>query len=496
MGPSQYPYIQPNPYQLQAIKHASGKKFIFGGNRSGKTFMIGYILALLAEGKYKIRNNPLKTSYIVWVSCLDYQMIKQTIIPTLEKTIPAAWLKVQQYRNEFRIYNPHTKIEIKGYFKSADSGRLKYQSASVDLIFLDEEHPFCVYKECMARTVDTKGQIITTMTPLLGMTWIYNFSRTHFHITMPTAANESLDEEEVKEFRNAYTDEKEIKMRLDGEFIDISGLKFLNSEDLQFLNDWIGTPIGTYSLIGDVMTPDENGPITIFDEPREGERYVIGMDIATGIGRDFTVATIYKAGKSLVEVLRYRSNFISVPESARIIYQLGRKYNDAWYMVEMNGVGIALKQCLEQQYSYYKVPLQINQNTWDFKTVYGYQETGKSRDELLNKARLLIQQRKLWIKSEISVQEWGAFQFIPKKKRYDHLDEFNDDCIFSDALAAQLWDYVAHEDPEPIKKGVPRRITFDEDDEFRASEGFDTIAVANTHERIFDITKTGVDSND
>ena len=55
-------------------------------------------------------------------------------------------------------------------FKSFDQGRKKFQGTAKELIWLDEECPMDVYGECLIRTATTRGIVITTFTPLSGLT--------------------------------------------------------------------------------------------------------------------------------------------------------------------------------------------------------------------------------------------------------------------------------------------------------------------------------------
>jgi phage terminase large subunit-like protein len=54
-------------------------------------------------------------------------------------------------------------------FKSYDQGRRVFQGTAKELIWLDEEAPADVYGECLIRTATTRGIVITTFTPLLGI---------------------------------------------------------------------------------------------------------------------------------------------------------------------------------------------------------------------------------------------------------------------------------------------------------------------------------------
>lgn len=54
-------------------------------------------------------------------------------------------------------------------FKSYDQGRRVFQGTAKHLIWLDEECPPEVYGECLIRLATTRGIMLTTFTPLLGL---------------------------------------------------------------------------------------------------------------------------------------------------------------------------------------------------------------------------------------------------------------------------------------------------------------------------------------
>jgi phage terminase large subunit-like protein len=55
-------------------------------------------------------------------------------------------------------------------FKSYDQGRKKFQGTAKHVVWLDEEPPLDVYTECITRTMTVNGHILSTFTPLEGMT--------------------------------------------------------------------------------------------------------------------------------------------------------------------------------------------------------------------------------------------------------------------------------------------------------------------------------------
>jgi phage terminase large subunit-like protein len=75
--------------------------------------------------------------------------------------------------DQIRIKNVFGGISTIG-FKSCDQGREKFQGSSLDFVWFDEEPPRDVYDECRMRVLDKKGDIFGTMTPLKGLTFIYD----------------------------------------------------------------------------------------------------------------------------------------------------------------------------------------------------------------------------------------------------------------------------------------------------------------------------------
>lgn len=54
-------------------------------------------------------------------------------------------------------------------FRSYDQGRKAFQGTERDVVWLDEEPPRDVYDECLLRTMTTGGIVLSTFTPLNGL---------------------------------------------------------------------------------------------------------------------------------------------------------------------------------------------------------------------------------------------------------------------------------------------------------------------------------------
>jgi len=428
--------ISPNKYQQAFIMDNGAEKFAFGGNRSGKTLTLIYIIFLMACGLYTPRGKKPKKKYNIWLSSLDANMTKQVIVPLLRKIIPSAWLKINENRNWAKI-NSSFGISIKIDFKSADSGREKYQGASVDLVGLDEEHPEDIYKECLMRILDCGGQILTMMTPLMGMTWIYDYSRRHFNITLPTTANPILKQADIDMLTAGFT-EKEKRMRLLGEFVDLNGSAFLDADDRNYVERCVDRPLTRFAWNenDNKFVQDETGEYLIFRRPEKaGKVFIVSCDPATGSGQDYTVIDVWANDEKLEHIAQFRSNTTKLPQIPKIIKNIAETYNNAVVNIDRTGgTGEGVLQGLIEM-GYYNISGRENMEKFTTHDKVGFTFTTHNRNIATIELRKRIQNRTIVLRSKQGYQELSLYRYDLKKGGYDHPRQSNDDCIMSAVIA-------------------------------------------------------------
>lgn len=116
---------------------------------------------------------------------------------------------------------------------SYDQDLDKFAGTSRDFIHYDEEPPKDIYIECKARLIDRKGSSWMTMTPVEGMTWIYDDiyepgilgDSGIAVIEVDMAENPHLDKEEIDNFLDGL-DEDERLARGKGKFVQMGGLVY------------------------------------------------------------------------------------------------------------------------------------------------------------------------------------------------------------------------------------------------------------------------------
>jgi phage terminase large subunit-like protein len=169
--------------------------FYIGANRSGKSDAGAAAGANLARFGYDYtpgREGSDMSSKIRatsgWVSAIDFPTGRDTIQPkyfdngfTPPGATHAPFIPEREIA-DWRVSDQILKLKngsIIG-FKSADSGRTKYQGAEKDWIHFDEEHPEPIYDEAIIRVGANPLHIFTTCTLLPpegtvgGVTWIYS----------------------------------------------------------------------------------------------------------------------------------------------------------------------------------------------------------------------------------------------------------------------------------------------------------------------------------
>lgn len=233
--PNVYGYV---PHIKQRPFHASdaqGRLYI-GGNRSGKTTggICEDIFWLTGKHPYRITPPPPVRGRIVGVDFLDG--VEKVLRPELARWMPLSELKGGSWQTAYSKELRTLTLENGSFveFMSYDQDLDKFAGTSRHFVHFDEEPPEDIFTENKARLIDTGGSWWMTMTPVEGMTWIYD----DIYIlgkTNPTAGikvievdmrdNPHLNSGEVDKFLSGLSaDEREARGR--GKFVQVGGLVF------------------------------------------------------------------------------------------------------------------------------------------------------------------------------------------------------------------------------------------------------------------------------
>lgn len=191
-------FYRPHPKQLEFHNLIATEKMLRAGNQVGKTFCCAAQLAMDAlclypdwyTGRRFDKKLPIERAheFLAWVACTtstatrDAGQLKlwgdcsqadglgQGLIPldSILSTVSARGVANFLDGGTVRRETGGTAIIRQ---KTFEMDRKQFQGESVDEIWLDEDSgDDVIYGECLARLTATKGQIISSMTPVLGRT--------------------------------------------------------------------------------------------------------------------------------------------------------------------------------------------------------------------------------------------------------------------------------------------------------------------------------------
>lgn len=221
--------------QLEFHKCLKRNRWVFGGNRTGKTECGAAEAAWLLRGNHPYRK--VRGAVVGWAVSVSYGAGREVAQKKLLSYLNSEWLasvgmlKGSRSGTDGGIVDYIAVKNVFGtlsyvYFKSCEAGREKFQGSSLDFVWFDEEPPEDIYEECRMRVFDRKGDIFGTMTPLKGMTFVYdkiylnsvNDDET-WCVFMEWADNPYLSPDEIKRLSAALSPDA-LKSRRYGCFAD------------------------------------------------------------------------------------------------------------------------------------------------------------------------------------------------------------------------------------------------------------------------------------
>ena len=276
--------------QLDFHKCNKKNRWVFGGNRSGKTECGAVETVWLATGTHPFKEN--KKNISCWVVSLSSQVqrdVAQSKILYYLNPDLIVDIVMSQGKKEAPYLGVIDTIIVKNAmggtskigFKSCDHGREKFQGTSLDFVWFDEEPPFDVYLECKMRVLDKCGQIFGTMTPLKGLTWVYNEiylneknSPDVWCEFMSWEDNPFLNKEEIESFSNSLNQD-ELIARKYGNFSGFGGLVYSEFDESVHVIEPFTVPTDWYDLIS--IDPGLNNPLSChwYAVDYDGNVYVI-----------------------------------------------------------------------------------------------------------------------------------------------------------------------------------------------------------------------------
>ncbi|HEY6019922.1 MAG TPA: terminase family protein, partial [Candidatus Paceibacterota bacterium] len=246
----------PNGAQMGFLSHGpSGDgidiKMGTAGNQAGKT-TIGIVDDLIQLCD-RDALPPWLQQYKFWEPPFRLRVVTMDLnnhlfgvfIPKLQELCPTSQLKGGSWDEAFSKTRRILEFKNGSYiqFLSAEQSREVHQGWTGDRIHFDEEPPppngYDIYQESRKRVMASCGQLMFTMTPLLGLSWSYDelwqrktdSKESIFGIQWSLVDNSAIPESAIKQEIVACRTEREFKARIMGDFTSYRGRVLEQFED-------------------------------------------------------------------------------------------------------------------------------------------------------------------------------------------------------------------------------------------------------------------------
>ena len=433
-------------------KSAAPIRVLAGPNRGGKTTAGCWELICASTGYNPIRQQKYSTPNLCWAVALDYGGLGHVLRQKLFAMLPKGF---RYYKQESIVRLPKpwgSEIHI----KSADSGRDKFQGAGLTACWIDEEPKGLSGEEIFGEIYARRApgiplQIFMTFTPLQGLSWSYRrlwnpqslerypgVETFYFDLHDCSKAHGGfLTDNEIETIELGYP-EWERQARVHGQYMHIGGHCYFDYGLMQKaeLKGEVGKQykISFAPPARAMLTEDPAGPLTIYRPPAPGRKYVMGVDTAGGIGRDFSVASVWDRD-DLGKVAQWRSNRVD-PDlfGAEGVLPLGFHYNTALVVVETNGEhgGTVISQ-LKGRYPNIWLRMEWDKARGGYTKNYGFRTDTRTRGRLFDAVKRALREDE-WNPSKELIQEMKAV-IADQDGRPDHLEGTHDDQVVAAGLA-------------------------------------------------------------
>ena len=228
-----------------------------GGNQSGKSTTGAIEAYIQATGQLPFSLVDMYPQHLlpdmttgkiraIRVVCVSNKQFLNTVKPTYQKWCPKEYLLNGKWKDSFsaeqntlRLFNPGTTDQIAYVeFMTNNQDVEDFQGPPLDMVIYDEEPKEDIYKENLLRfTTASRLNILFCWTPTKGLTWTADKflveeggerdEKVELY-KLCSVTNKCANLDVLDEIISELTSYEEIKMRLLGEFISLSGLVYGN----------------------------------------------------------------------------------------------------------------------------------------------------------------------------------------------------------------------------------------------------------------------------
>jgi len=244
--------------------------------------------------------------------------------------------------------------------------------------------------------------------------------------------NEKWKERTIKQLGGGSGGQQKFQSEYDCDFIGSSNT-LISSSKLHVLS--AKTPLGV----------TKEG-LWIYEEPKDNRIYVMTVDTSRGQGKDYSAIVMFDITEAPYKIVaKYRNNIISPMLLPTVIASLGKKYKDAYVLVEVNDIGGQVADILHYDLEYDNILMSMNKGRSGMvlnggfgkgESLFGVRTTATVKKLGCSILKSLIEQDKLIIEDEDTIKE--LLSFVAKYNSFAADEGHTDDLVMCLVLFAWL----------------------------------------------------------
>ena len=189
-----------------------------------------------------------------------------------------------------------------------------------------------------------------------------------------------------------------------------------------------------------------NAGMDVYEAPQENHDYVITVDVARGVGEDYSAFIVVDITEFPHKVVaKYRNNDIKPMMFPNIIYQLAKSYNNAFILCEVNDVGDQVASIIQYDLEYQNLLMCsmrgragqiVGQGFSGKKTQLGVKMSKTVKKIGSLNLKTMVEENKVLFKDYEIISELTTF--VSKKDSFEAEDGCNDDLAMCLVIYAWL----------------------------------------------------------
>ena len=178
------------------------------------------------------------------------------------------------------------------------------------------------------------------------------------------------------------------------------------------------------------------GGLTIYEDPKPRNQYVVTVDVSRGIGKDYSAFIVINVTDFPYKVAaKYQNNEISPMLFPNVIYETASHFNQAMVLVEVNDIGEQVGAILYNDLEYEDLIMtehggrngQRVSSGFGKNVYYGLRMTGNVKKIGMANLKTMVESDKLIVEDVDIISEMSTF--VQKRNSYEAEDGYNDDLI-------------------------------------------------------------------